>query len=275
MREKLWNELPEGSKIVQLSGREGDLSEGIVELASKYQLTEIESKELLEAMREKLWNELPEGENVSSEELSVEEDDIEFISRTVAIKNREYRMGQILGKGGFGVVRLGVCPNNSKKLYALKFISKKHMKSNHHFVKREINCMSEVHHENVLRLYRYGNVDYPHSDGTMDPCMLLVTEYCPNGELFDIIFYCQKGMTETLTRTYFHQLMEGIKAIHDKNIFHRDIKPQNLLLNSHFVLKICDFGLSNVWDGHELLKTKVGTRGFMAPEMMMKFNYNP
>lgn len=261
--------------LVKKLGAEGDYSSGVIELQQSYNLTELESKELLKAMRDKLWNQISSGDgSASSETVEMNEDDVVYTERSVKIKDREYKLGPILGKGGFGVVRLGGHPDKPNKRYALKFISKKHMKNNIHFVKREISCMKQVVHKNVLRLFRYGNVDYPHEDGTMDPSMLLVTEYCPNGELFDVIFYCQKGMSETLTRTYFHQLMEGIKAIHDRNVFHRDIKPQNVLLDVNFQLKICDFGLSNVYDGNELLSTKVGTRGFMAPEMMMRFSYN-
>jgi len=275
-------------KIVQQLGLEGevDYSSGVIELCSKYELTELESEELLRTMRDKLWNSLCSGSGevnssvASVEGVAGENDDIVYTERTVQIKKRVYKLGPILGKGGFGVVRLGGHPDKPNKRYALKFISKKHMKNNQHFVKREISCMKQVLHKNVLRLFRYGTVEYPHEDGTFDTSMLLVTEYCPNGELFDVIFYCSKGMSQTLTRTYFHQLMEGIKAIHDCNVFHRDIKPQNVLLDSNFQLKICDFGLSNVInfiDGEDpktLMKTKVGTRGFMAPEMMMRYEYN-
>lgn len=61
--------------------------------------------------------------------------------------------------------------------------------------------------------------------------------------------------------------------MHDKGYAHRDIKPENLLLTSTFVLKIADFGFSCLIrgkDGTGILKTKLGTEGYMAPEIATK-----
>ena len=74
-------------------------------------------------------------------------------------------------------------------------------------------------------------------DGSVIPTVLLVLEYLPGGELFDILYYTH-ALKENIARTYFHQLMDGLSACHNAGICHRDIKPQNLLLDSHFALKV-------------------------------------
>lgn len=68
-------------------------------------------------------------------------------------------------------------------------------------------------------------------------------------------------------------MMNGIHYMHDKGYAHRDIKPENLLLTSNFTLKLADFGFSCLIKGHNgtgILKTKLGTEGYMAPEIALK-----
>jgi serine/threonine protein kinase len=69
--------------------------------------------------------------------------------------------------------------------------------------------------------------------------------------------------------------MNGLNYMHEKGYAHRDIKPENLLLTSDFVLKIADFGFATLLEGKDksgVLHTKLGTDGYMAPEVQKK-NY--
>ena len=70
--------------------------------------------------------------------------------------------------------------------------------------------------------------------------------------------------------------MKGLKYIHSAGAIHRDIKPQNLLVNSNCDLKICDFGLSTVKNGEVnknfQLTNYVVTRWFRAPEVLLKYS---
>merc|ERR1712038_467030 len=102
-----------------------------------------------------------------------------------------------------------------------------------------------------------------------------VLEYLPGGELFDILYYTS-ALSERIARTYFKQLMDGMEACHEAGICHRDIKPQNLLLDANFQLKIADFGLAKVFEKDEdaLMRTfYVGTRGYQSPEILKKKEY--
>ncbi len=105
--------------------------------------------------------------------------------------------------------------------------------------------------------------------------ILLVLECMPGGELFDILYYTSK-LEEVVARTYFRQLVEGLQACHNACIVHRDIKPQNLLLDKHFNLKLTDFGLAKLIesDTDAIMDTyHVGTRGYQAPEILAREPY--
>ncbi|CAH0478423.1 unnamed protein product [Peronospora belbahrii] len=93
-------------------------------------------------------------------------------------------------------------------------------------------------HENVLQLYDVLELVQP-SKSTI----FLVLELAYGGELFDRI-RGDSGVEENVARTYFKQLLAGVRYCHQLGIVHRDLKPENLLLSDSDVLKIADFGLS-------------------------------
>lgn len=66
---------------------------------------------------------------------------------------------------------------------------------------------------------------------------------------------------------FFLQIISGIEYTHRLNIVHRDMKPENLLLNYDKSIKIVDFGLSNTYKKNELLKTACGSPCYAAPEV--------
>lgn len=75
-------------------------------------------------------------------------------------------------------------------------------------------------------------------------CFAIVLEYVGGGELFDFIALGGK-FSANVSRTYFHQMMNGLAHMHQSGIAHRDIKPENILLTEKFVLKLADFGFSS------------------------------
>lgn len=78
--------------------------------------------------------------------------------------------------------------------------------------------------------------------------------------------------TETAARTYFHMLIDALEYCHGMGICHRDIKPENILLDTDFRLRLADFGFATFL-ARGVLKTKLGTEGYMAPEIRTK-NYD-
>lgn len=192
----------------------------------------------------------------------------------------KYDIYETLGKGGYSWVKKGV-DTETGAIVALKFMNRatdKWALEQAEQVRTEIKSLTQIRHEHVMKLYAYNlSAKYPLNDGTGETIktILLVLEYCPGGELFDILYYADK-LPEPTARTYFQQMMHGLNAVHKAGITHRDLKPQNLLLDVNFCLKITDFGLSKIMETEEdkIMKTTyVGTRGYQAPELLKNQKY--
>jgi len=202
-------------------------------------------------------------------------------SDTRRLVSKKWYLGETLGKGAYGFVKCGYHIKNNKP-FALKFMRKAGNEDSWaadqaSMVATEINSLQKISNSNVLKLFAYNlRCAYPNKDGTSFDTVLLVLELAQGGELFDILYYTSK-LPIPLAQTYFYQLMNGLQAIHDAGICHRDLKPQNLLLNKHFVLKITDFGLAKIFDPEKRSKvmetTCVGTKGYQAPELLLKRKY--
>mmetsp|Transcript_22735 Transcript_22735/g.36503 ORF Transcript_22735/g.36503 Transcript_22735/m.36503 type:complete len:659 (-) Transcript_22735:231-2207(-) len=202
---------------------------------------------------------------------------------------------ETLGKGGYSWVKRGIdCESN--KVFALKFIERRYetrkdsktgksivslRKSQIKQVETEIEVLRRIGRssENIIRLFAYNlNQKYPDRNGKTRDVILLVLEYAPGGELFDLLYYTDV-LEPILARTYFHQLLAGVQCLHANGIIHRDIKPQNLLLDEHYNLKITDFGLSKIINVKEikdgdmssvrLTNSRCGTKGYQAPELVL------
>ncbi|MED6148969.1 hypothetical protein PIB30_057931, partial [Stylosanthes scabra] len=177
----------------------------------------------------------------------------------------EYDVSEILGRGGFSVVRKGIkkSSNDEKNHVAIKKLrrvsastSTPKERSNLVFsawrpvsvsdalLTNEILVMRKIvenvsQHPNVVDLYDV----YEDSNGVH-----LVLELCSGGGLFDRIV-AQDRYSETEAATVVSQIAAGLEAIHKANIVHRDLKPENCLFlgkRKDSPLKIMDFGLSSV-----------------------------
>jgi len=185
-----------------------------------------------------------------------------------------YTIYESLGKGGFSWVKKGV-HEKTNEVFALKFMIWDRERFSKHQANQmyvEISSMIRISNPHVMKLETYDlDCSYPDKSGKMLRTMMLVLEYCPGGELFDILLYTHK-LEPVTARTYLVQLLTGLKACHDVGVVHRDIKPQNLLLDDRYQLKIADFGLSFLSkqhkDARDLLKSCCGTPGYQAPELI-------
>jgi len=184
-----------------------------------------------------------------------------------------------LGKGTFGFVKLGIKEDTGAK-FALKFLKRDVKTFKEKEVKKEIDCMKAIRHKNVVALLASSmKCKYPREDGSFDMCVLMVMELANGGDLYDVIYY-SGAMSEKLGRTYFVQLMDGLEACHNAGITHRDLKPNNILIDSEYVLKITDFGLSHIGPSEvepsekRMNTTWVGTKGYRAPELVLGRHYS-
>lgn len=131
-------------------------------------------------------------------------------------------------------------------------------------ISREIKILKQLHHPNVVQIYEIIETEKD---------LYLVMEFVSSGELFDIIVQNQR-LNEKQACKYFQELISGIKYIHELGICHRDLKPENLLVDYDKSLKIVDFGLSNLYEKGNTLKTACGSPCYAAPEMIAGHRYD-
>ncbi len=123
---------------------------------------------------------------------------------------------------------------------------------------KKINALNHPNIVKLMEVDRY--VEYKYILYSM-----LVLELVERGELYDCFTYLDH-FDDTLARTYFHQLLSALEACHSLDIYHLDVKPDNILIDCRFQLKLIDFGLSIRKKG-TLSITPNGTPGFKAPEV--------
>jgi len=80
-------------------------------------------------------------------------------------------------------------------------------------------------------------------------------------------------LSEDEGRRFFQQIICGVEYCHKHMVVHRDLKPENLLLDKHLNVKIADFGLSNVMQDGDFLKTSCGSPNYAAPEVIRGNHY--
>ncbi|CAG9533888.1 unnamed protein product [Cercopithifilaria johnstoni] len=102
---------------------------------------------------------------------------------------------------------------------------------------REICLLKELKHENIVRLY-----DVVHSERKLT----LVFEYCDQ-DLKKYFDSCNGEIDQQVVKSLMHQLLCGLAFCHSHNVLHRDLKPQNLLINTNMQLKLADFGLARAF----------------------------
>ncbi|ORY60429.1 kinase-like protein [Neocallimastix californiae] len=143
---------------------------------------------------------------------------------------------KVIGKGAFGEVRL-VQKLDSGKIYAMKTLIKSEMvkKDQLAHVKAERDILAEsVDTPWVVQLYY----------SFQDPIYLyLIMEFCPGGDLMTMLIKYDT-FSEDVTRFYMAECVSAISAVHDIGFVHRDIKPDNLLIDRDGHIKLSDFGLS-------------------------------
>ena len=159
-----------------------------------------------------------------------------------------YTMGAQLGSGGFGSVFVGWSDLGER--VALKAADAP-------------DALRRLDHEARLLARVAGHANVVALVGRFDRGLAL--EFC-GVELFEYFFH-SGGFEEAAAASYAGQLFSGVAHCHGRGVFHRDVKPENLLLSEHLQLKIVDFGLGAVDDGRPLTDP-CGTAGYMAPEIL-------
>ncbi|EGT41509.1 hypothetical protein CAEBREN_17135 [Caenorhabditis brenneri] len=176
-----------------------------------------------------------------------------------------FRVEKTLGTGSFGSVVLLTSIYNPSLQFAVKQ-QRKQTGERNKMQRMEYlihERLSQVGHENVIKLHARSNDDYYHN---------LFLDYIDGGELFDKVKQ-DVGIGQAQAQNYFQQIISGLEYIHGHGFVHRDIKLQNILLTKSNTVKICDFGMAAIWRHKEreaLLNKFCGTEVYCAPEMFLK-----
>jgi 5'-AMP-activated protein kinase catalytic alpha subunit len=129
-------------------------------------------------------------------------------------------------------------------------------------VKREIKILKFINHHNIIKLYEV-------LDTTND--IFVIMELAEGGELYDYIQ--NHALSEADAKFFFKQIVSGVAYAHQNLIAHRDLKPENILIHAGRLIKIVDFGLSNLMKDGKLLKTACGSPNYAAPEVVGERKY--
>ena len=146
-------------------------------------------------------------------------------------------------------------------------------KSFRKFINAEVESLSMINHPHIVNIIEHGEGVRGEAEV---PFQYILLELAANGSLFDYVSKAGR-FDEVYARHYFAQLMSGINYLHSAGFAHRDLKPENLLLDDYFNLKIADFGFSELIEGSDgdgMLSGKLGTAGYMAPEINLGEMYN-
>eukprot|EP01084_Bolivina_argentea_P062935 115001_1 len=164
----------------------------------------------------------------------------------------------VLGKGGFGLVTLVGDPNTNET-YALKSIAKCRVIEaglTTHIIS-EKTVMEELNNKFVVNLHR------TYKDKLR---VYFLLDACLGGELFTVL-RTRRFFNERTARFYGASVIEGFDYMHSKDIIYRDLKPENLVLDTTGYLKITDFGFAKHIPNHKTF-TFCGTPDYLCPEII-------
>ncbi|VDN03325.1 unnamed protein product [Thelazia callipaeda] len=176
----------------------------------------------------------------------------------------KYKLLKTIGKGNFAKVKLAKHIPTGIEV-AIKIIDKFALNpSSLHKLFREVKIMKQLDHPNIVKLYQVIETDNT---------LYLVMEYASGGEVFDYLV-AHGRMKEKEARAKFRQIVSAVQYLHQKNIIHRDLKAENLLLDSDMNIKIADFGFSNQFVIGNKLDTFCGSPPYAAPELFQGKKYD-
>ncbi|XP_078612644.1 rho-associated protein kinase 1-like isoform X1 [Branchiostoma floridae x Branchiostoma japonicum] len=184
---------------------------------------------------------------------------VEFIEEN-RLKAEDFDMIKVIGRGAFGEVQL-VRHKKTQKVYAMKLLSKFEMikRSESAFFWEERDIMAHANSEWIVQLhYAFQDPKY----------LYMVMEYMPGGDLVNLM--SNYDVPEKWAKFYCAEVVLALHAIHSMGFVHRDVKPDNMLLDARGHLKLADFGTCMKMDDNGMVRsdTAVGTPDYISPEVL-------
>ena len=185
----------------------------------------------------------------------------QILAKVERVEVRELKIDRRIGRGSFGEVYHATWAGTEIALKKLP----KHMLANQKFLEdfaQEITIMAGLRHPNVLQFLGV-SVD--------KVSLYMLTEYMCRGSLYDVLHDEREILTVPSLLNMLLDTSRGMAYLH-KRLLHRDLKSHNLLVDQHWTVKICDFGLSRLkQEGNTL--TACGTPCWTAPEVLRNEHY--
>lgn len=171
-----------------------------------------------------------------------------------------YRIGTLVGSGGFGSVYRGEHAILKERDVAIKILHT-HLSSLEERTRflEEARLLEHIQHLYILQIFDAGiDAGLPY----------LVTEFAPHGSLRDLLTRsAHQILPEEVSLTILSQVGEALSYAHQQHIIHRDLKPENILFNANDVALLADFGIATTLSTSSVkYSTVMGTPSYMAPE---------
>ena len=179
-----------------------------------------------------------------------------------------YEVKKKIGQGAYGLICAATDRANGDTVAVKKIANAFEDAIDCKRTLREIRLLQHFNHENVLNLR---DIMLP-PPGSLDQWNDIYLSL----ELMDTdlhyIIHSKQALTDDHIQYFIYQILRGLKAIHSAKVLHRDLKPNNLLVNKNCDLKICDFGLARGVDDsrNQALTEYVVTRWYRAPELLVE-----
>jgi serine/threonine protein kinase len=178
---------------------------------------------------------------------------------------RQYDLGDFLGSGSYSTV-CQATHRKTNQVFACKVLPRRNLldEGDHHRFQREINAMAFIRHENLVALYDFFWDDHN---------FYLIMDHCPGGDLCDYLS-ANGPFDEPTAALLFRQIAAGISCCHDSGIAHRDLKPDNILVDTFPKVKVSDFGLCGYLSDDAMMHTFCGSPCYCSPECLCKVEYD-
>ena len=193
------------------------------------------------------------------------------------ILDNKYMIGKTIGSGQYSKVKLCTKIKSNTSSFAIKIFKDHTLKdsSELQLIKNEINFLQKVKNDNVINIHDFnissGVIKDEFEIESKKNVSYIVLDYLEKGELYDLV-KAKKVFPPNIARFFFKQIVNGLCAIRNANLAHRDIKLENLVLDKNFTLKILDFGFAcEIFNknNHPMTYYSVcGSQGYMAPEVV-------
>ncbi|KAL7717811.1 non-specific serine/threonine protein kinase [Entamoeba marina] len=175
--------------------------------------------------------------------------------------HKSYELQELLGVGSFSIVRKAKELNDSTN-WAVKIVSLEKAKKQNAVeqVQREYTLLKKLHHNNIVEFH-----DFFQTDGHM-----FVVMECIDGKSLETVLDEGISLSDQDIMSVIEQLVRVVVYLHENDVVHRDLKPDNIILtnDSPPQIKLMDFGLGRLVDEQQMANTICGTPLFASPELI-------